>query len=191
MAKLVLGIGTSHTPMLNAPAEDWPRFIDRDAVRDFLDKEGQPTTYEELLQSRRAACRGRIDAGAVRRPPRRGAGRGRPSQGCGAARRARCVDRRRRRPQGDLPRRQYAGLRRLLRQDDPQRAAQRLCRPRLGAAGDRALLRGKGAARLPGRKRPGAAPDHFPDRSRVRSGRLGRCRRARARAMRSPLSASG
>ena len=49
MAKLVLGIGTSHTPMLNAPAEDWPRFIDRDAVRDFLDKEGQPTTYEELL----------------------------------------------------------------------------------------------------------------------------------------------
>src|SRR5204862_517149 len=49
MAKLVLGIGTSHTPMLNAPAEDWPRFIDRDAVRDFLDKEGQRTTYEELL----------------------------------------------------------------------------------------------------------------------------------------------
>ena len=49
MAKLVFGIGTSHTPMLNAPAEDWPRFIDRDAVRDFLDKEGQPATYEELL----------------------------------------------------------------------------------------------------------------------------------------------
>src|SRR5258708_27533286 len=49
MAELVLGIGTSHTPMLNAPAEDWPRFIDRDAVRDFLDKEGQPMTYEELL----------------------------------------------------------------------------------------------------------------------------------------------
>ena len=49
MAKLVLGIGTSHTPMLNAPAEDWPRFIDRDGVRDFLDKEGQPATYEELL----------------------------------------------------------------------------------------------------------------------------------------------
>jgi 3-O-methylgallate 3,4-dioxygenase len=35
--------------MLNAPAEDWPRFIDRDAVRDFLDKEGQPASYEELL----------------------------------------------------------------------------------------------------------------------------------------------
>jgi hypothetical protein len=49
MAKLVLGIGTSHTPMLNAPAEDWPRFIDRDEVRDFLDKEGHPSTYHELL----------------------------------------------------------------------------------------------------------------------------------------------
>jgi hypothetical protein len=49
MAKIVLGIATSHTPMLNAPAEDWPRFIDRDAVRDFLDKDGEPATYETLL----------------------------------------------------------------------------------------------------------------------------------------------
>ena len=50
MAKLVLGIGTSHTPMLMALAEDWPRFIDRDGVREFLDKEGHPATYEELLR---------------------------------------------------------------------------------------------------------------------------------------------
>src|SRR5258708_9211611 len=50
MAKLVLGIGTSHTPMLMAPADDWPRFIDRDGVREFLDKEGHPATYEELLR---------------------------------------------------------------------------------------------------------------------------------------------
>ena len=49
MARMVLGIATSHTPMLNAPAEDWPRFIDRDAVRDFLDKDGCPATYDELL----------------------------------------------------------------------------------------------------------------------------------------------
>ena len=49
MARIVLGIATSHTPMLNAPAEDWPRFIDRDAVRDFLDKDGRPATYAELL----------------------------------------------------------------------------------------------------------------------------------------------
>ena len=50
MATLVLGIGTSHTPMLNVPAEDWPRFIDRDGVRDFLDKDGRPATYAELLR---------------------------------------------------------------------------------------------------------------------------------------------
>ena len=49
MAKIVLGIATSHTPMLNTPAKDWPSFIDRDGVRDFLDKDGNPATYEELL----------------------------------------------------------------------------------------------------------------------------------------------
>ena len=49
MARIVLGIATSHTPMLNTPAKDWPSFIDRDAVRDFLDKDGNPATYEELL----------------------------------------------------------------------------------------------------------------------------------------------
>jgi hypothetical protein len=49
MAKIVMGIATSHTPMLNTPAKDWPSFIDRDGVRDFLDKDGNPATYEELL----------------------------------------------------------------------------------------------------------------------------------------------
>src|SRR6516164_8674756 len=49
MARIVLGIASSHTPMLNAPAEDWPRFIDRDRVREFLDKDGRPATYDELL----------------------------------------------------------------------------------------------------------------------------------------------
>jgi Catalytic LigB subunit of aromatic ring-opening dioxygenase len=49
MARIVLGIATSHTPMLMASAEDWPHFIDRDGVRDFLDKDGNPATYAELL----------------------------------------------------------------------------------------------------------------------------------------------
>jgi Catalytic LigB subunit of aromatic ring-opening dioxygenase len=49
MARIVLGIATSHTPMLMASAEDWPHFIDRDGVREFLDKEGEPATYDELL----------------------------------------------------------------------------------------------------------------------------------------------
>jgi len=50
MAKIVLGIGTSHTPMLNAPLDDWPRFIERDRGRAHLDKEGHPVTYDELEQ---------------------------------------------------------------------------------------------------------------------------------------------
>jgi len=51
MAKLVLGIGTSHTPMLNAPPEDWPRFIERDTKRtNLLDTDGNPTTYEAQLR---------------------------------------------------------------------------------------------------------------------------------------------
>jgi Catalytic LigB subunit of aromatic ring-opening dioxygenase len=49
MARIVLGIATSHTPMLMASAEDWPSFIDRDGVRDFLDKDGNPASYAELL----------------------------------------------------------------------------------------------------------------------------------------------
>lgn len=51
MAKLVLGIGTSHTPMLNTPPEDWPRFIERDTQRtNLLDTDGRPTNYEAQLK---------------------------------------------------------------------------------------------------------------------------------------------
>jgi Catalytic LigB subunit of aromatic ring-opening dioxygenase len=48
MAKIVLGIGSSHTPMLNAPLGDWPRFIERDRARAHLDKAGNPMTYDQL-----------------------------------------------------------------------------------------------------------------------------------------------
>ncbi|HKS88213.1 MAG TPA: hypothetical protein VJR70_02115 [Stellaceae bacterium] len=51
MAHIVLGMGTSHTPMLNAPASDWPRFYERDSRRsNLLDTEGRPTTYEAQLR---------------------------------------------------------------------------------------------------------------------------------------------
>jgi hypothetical protein len=50
MARIVLAIGTSHTPMLNTPPEEWPRFIDRDGVREFLDKQGEPASYQDLLR---------------------------------------------------------------------------------------------------------------------------------------------
>ena len=49
MARIVLGIGTSHTPMLNARLEDWPRFIELDRLRQHLDKQGRPVDYAQLL----------------------------------------------------------------------------------------------------------------------------------------------
>src|SRR6202161_3248992 len=51
MAKLVLGMGTSHTPMLNAPPTDWPRFIERDTQRtNLFDTDGNLTSYEAQLK---------------------------------------------------------------------------------------------------------------------------------------------
>lgn len=49
MAKIVLGVGSSHTPMLNAKLEDWPRFIELDRLRAHLDLQGQPVNYAQLL----------------------------------------------------------------------------------------------------------------------------------------------
>jgi len=49
MARIVLGIGSSHTPMLNAPLDDWPRFIELDRLRQHLDKDGNPVNYAQLL----------------------------------------------------------------------------------------------------------------------------------------------
>ncbi len=49
MARIVLGAGTSHTPMLNLAAEEWPLFeeLDRRCAHRHID--GRPATYEELL----------------------------------------------------------------------------------------------------------------------------------------------
>src|SRR5205823_37532 len=62
MAQIVLGIGTSHTPMLNAPPEDWPRFIERDSRRtNLLDVEGRLTSYDAQVQRiERDGAAGRI-----------------------------------------------------------------------------------------------------------------------------------
>jgi 3-O-methylgallate 3,4-dioxygenase len=52
MAEIVLGIGTSHSPLLNSPAEDYPKHAAIDAKgRKLLDKNGKPTTYGDLLAS--------------------------------------------------------------------------------------------------------------------------------------------
>jgi len=60
MARIVLGIATSHTPMLNAPAADWPRFIERDEKRALLDTDGRPTTYAALLERARPEVAAKI-----------------------------------------------------------------------------------------------------------------------------------
>jgi Catalytic LigB subunit of aromatic ring-opening dioxygenase len=61
MARIVLGMGTSHTPMLNAPPTDWPRFIERDSRRtNLLDIEGRLTSYDEQLKHAPAGITGEI-----------------------------------------------------------------------------------------------------------------------------------
>jgi hypothetical protein len=49
MVSIVFGAGTSHTPMLNAAAEEWPLFEELDRQRPHLHKDGRRATYEELL----------------------------------------------------------------------------------------------------------------------------------------------
>lgn len=50
MADIVLGVGTSHSPMLNSPAEDYSKHAEIDAKgRRLLDKFGRPATYGDLL----------------------------------------------------------------------------------------------------------------------------------------------
>src|SRR5258705_4584789 len=50
MAKIVLGLGTSHTPMLLASDETLQRFIETDRNIKHRDKEGRPVTYGDLLE---------------------------------------------------------------------------------------------------------------------------------------------
>ena len=50
MGDIVLGIGTSHSPLLNSPPEDYPKHAEIDASgRKLIDKNGRPCTYGELL----------------------------------------------------------------------------------------------------------------------------------------------
>jgi Catalytic LigB subunit of aromatic ring-opening dioxygenase len=49
MAKIVLGLGTSHTPMLLASDETLPRFLETDQKIQHRDKQGRPATYADLL----------------------------------------------------------------------------------------------------------------------------------------------
>ena len=50
MAEIVLGLGTSHTPMLLASDETLQRFVETDQKIKHRDKEGRPVTYGDLLE---------------------------------------------------------------------------------------------------------------------------------------------
>src|SRR3954466_15284291 len=50
MAKIVLGMGTSHTPMLLASDETLERFVETDQKIRHRDKDGRPVTYGDLLE---------------------------------------------------------------------------------------------------------------------------------------------
>ena len=50
MARIVLGLGTSHTPMLLASDETLTRFVETDRQIKHRDKEGRAVTYGELLE---------------------------------------------------------------------------------------------------------------------------------------------
>src|SRR5438477_7357431 len=49
MARIVLGLGTSHTPMLLASDETLLRFEETDKTIKHRDKDGRPVTYGDLL----------------------------------------------------------------------------------------------------------------------------------------------
>ncbi len=50
MAELVLAIGTSHSPLLASPPEDYPKHAEIDAKgRKLIDKSGKPCSYGDLL----------------------------------------------------------------------------------------------------------------------------------------------
>lgn len=58
MGRFVLGVGTSHSPMLNATVEEWAWFAPREPTVRLLDREGRRTSYEALV----AEAAGRFDA---------------------------------------------------------------------------------------------------------------------------------
>jgi hypothetical protein len=68
MAKLVAGFGSSHSPMLAAQVDDWVdgAFVARDRARQFVDFDGRPCRYDDLLASAPGDAAARIDAPVLR-----------------------------------------------------------------------------------------------------------------------------
>ncbi len=52
MARIVLGLGTSHSPQLSTPPEVWPVHAERDTQStDLFASDGTPLTYDQLLKT--------------------------------------------------------------------------------------------------------------------------------------------
>jgi 3-O-methylgallate 3,4-dioxygenase len=68
MASLVAGFGSSHSPMLACQVEDWVEgaFLARDRAREFVDFEGRPCRYGDLLANAPADAATRIEAQTLR-----------------------------------------------------------------------------------------------------------------------------
>ena len=62
MASIVFGAGTSHTPMLNMTAEEWPLFEELDRHRAHLHTDGRAATYDDLLAAAPASVQARSRA---------------------------------------------------------------------------------------------------------------------------------
>jgi 3-O-methylgallate 3,4-dioxygenase len=60
MAEIVLGVGTSHTPMLNTEAHEWRLFEELDRQRAHRHTDGRPATYGDLLAVAPASMRDEI-----------------------------------------------------------------------------------------------------------------------------------
>ncbi len=61
MAEIVLGLGTSHTPMLMSDDEDLSKFPEWDVIVARLDIEGRPATFDQLLANADPALKDKID----------------------------------------------------------------------------------------------------------------------------------
>lgn len=68
MAKLVAGFGSSHSPMLACQVEDWLEgaFLNRDRARQFVDFDGIPCRYDDLLERAPDDAAGRIEPAVLR-----------------------------------------------------------------------------------------------------------------------------
>ena len=67
MASLVAAFGTSHSPALNSPVEDFPGHVRRDEqFQHHLDREGRRVTYQQLVRDADTPSRARSNLTRLR-----------------------------------------------------------------------------------------------------------------------------